>query len=151
MRTDEILLHYGILGMRWGKRKTREQRVKEKVARSRAKDERAMNRIGILDFSINRNMTLRKNRNRAIDTKVRELKKNKKKNQKEIAKLQDERRFNHDLNALAENRQRNKRKIKSSLKVIGGLTAGALSIPGVRDIASKKVKDLYEKIRKRVK
>lgn len=151
MRTDEILLHYGILGMRWGKRKSREQRVREKLARARSKDEKTMKKIGITDFSIDRNRTLRKKRNREIDTKIRSLKTNKKKNFKEISKLQDERRFNHNLNALADNRQKNKRRLKSTLKVAGTISAGVLSIPGVREIASRKVKDAYNKIKKGVK
>jgi len=150
MRTDEIILHYGILGMRWGKRKSREQRVMEKLARVRSKDKKTMEKIGITDFSIDRNRALRNKRNREIDSKIRSLKANKK-NFKEISKLQDERRFNNNLNVLADNRQKNKRRLKSTLNIVGAASAGILSIPGAREIASKKVKDAYYKIRKEVK
>lgn len=154
----DILLHYGVKGMRWGVRKSKAQRAvdrrrrqvekaKKKLAKADARDKKALNQIGLTSTGINKRVNLRKNANRELDAKIRYLKKDPKRNANKLREYRNLKGDYQTLNALAYNRleanRRNKRIAKTALAVGGA----AMSVPGIRKDVQKNATKAYYKLK----
>lgn len=154
----DILLHYGIKGMRWGIRKSKAQRaadrrrrkierVKKKLAKADARDKKALTKVGLTSYGINKRVNLRKNATRELDAKIRYLKKDPKRNANKLREYRNLKDDYQTLNALAYNRleanRRNKRVAKAALAV-GGV---AMSVPGIRKDVQKGATKAYYKLK----
>lgn len=149
---DDTLQHYGVKGMRWGQRRTKTQRIADKVKKREARESRSNNKVGIRNKTILKNQNSRKAEARKIDIKIRELKASKNPNTKAIRTLQDRRRDIHTLNNEADYRTRRNNSRKRTAKRVGKVaTAGTLiyaTNPLARsavDGSVRKVKSYIEK------
>lgn len=131
---DTLLLHYGVLGMKWGVRKsrpTKSQRLKKKADRIRAREKKSKGKIGANPISRKHNIELRNNEIRSLDRRIRSTR-----NKQQRAKLRQQKADLENLNVIAANRSRNEKRIKWAL----GATVGtALAVPGVRDAVKRQV------------
>lgn len=154
----DILLHYGVKGMRWGVRKSRAQRAadrrrrkieraKKKVAKAKAKEQKSLTKVGLTTSGINKRVNLRKNATRELDAKIRYLKKDPKRNAKKLREYRNLKGEYHTLNALAYNRinanSRNKKIAKRAMTV----AATAMSVPGIRKDVQKNATKAYYKLK----
>lgn len=155
---SDILLHHGVKGMRWGVRKSREQRAanrrrkrlekaRKTVAKNKAKEKANMTKIGLTNRTIKNRSNLRKNANRELDAKIRYLKKDPKRNAQKIKKYRNLKKDYEALNTIADNRiyanNRNK-KIVKTVMAVGGT---AMSVPAIRKDVHKASSKVYYKLK----
>lgn len=154
----DILLHYGVKGMRWGVRKSKAQRAadrrkrkieraKKKVAKAKARDQKSLTNVGLTSRGINKRVKLRKNATRELDAKIRYLKKNPKRNADKIREYRNLKGDYDTLNALAYNRldaNRRNMKVAKTLATVGG---AAMSVPGIRKDVHKTATKTYYKLK----
>ena len=157
----DILLHYGVKGMRWGVRKSRAQRAadrrkrqitkaKKKIEKQKARDQKKLTTVGVTGRGINKRVNLRKNANRELDAKIRYLKKDPKRNEKKLREYRNLKGDYHTLNALAYNRleaNRRNMKVAKTLAAVGG---AAMSVPGIRKDVQKNATKAYYKLKNKV-
>lgn len=157
----DILLHFGVKGMRWGVRKSKAQRsadrrrrkvdrARRKIARAKAREKRSLNTIGLTTTGINKRVNLRKNATRELDAKIRYLKKDPKHNEAKLREYRNLKGDYHTLNALAYNRldaNRRNMKVAKTLATIGGV---AMTVPGVRKDVQRGATHLYYKAKNKI-
>ena len=154
----DILLHYGVKGMRWGVRKSRAQRAadrrrrkieraKKKVAKAKAKDQKSLTKVGLTTGSINKRVNLRKNATRELDAKIRYLKKDPKRNANKLREYRNLKGEYQTLNALAYNRINANRRNKKIAKGAMTVAATAMSVPGIRKDVQKHATKAYYKLK----
>lgn len=154
----DILLHYGVKGMRWGFRKSRAQRnadrrrrkverAKKKLAKTEAKDKKALTKIGLTTTGINKRVNLRKNATRELDAKIRYLKKDPKRNAKKLREYRNLKGDYQTLNALAYNRLNANRRNKQIAKTAAAVGGVAMSVPGIRKDVQKNATKAYYKLK----
>lgn len=156
----DILLHFGVKGMRWGVRKSRSQRIadrrkrkieraKKKLAKVDAREKKTLTKVGLTSYGINKRVNLRKNATRDLDSKIRYLKKNPKRNANKLREYRNLKGEYQTLNALAYNRlntnRRNKQVAKTALTVAGV----AMSVPGIRKDVQRGATKAYYKLKKK--
>ena len=154
----DILLHYGVKGMRWGVRKSKAQRAadrrrrkieraKKKVARAKAKEQKSLTKVGLATSGINKRVNLRKNATRELDAKIRYLKKDPKRNANKLREYRNLKGEYQTLNALAYNRLDANRRNKKIAKGAMTVGAAAMSVPGIRKDVQKNATKAYYKLK----
>lgn len=154
----DILLHYGVKGMRWGVRKSKAQRAadrrkrkieraRKQVARAKAKDQKSLMTIGLTKTGINKRVNLRKNATRELDAKIRYLKKDPKRNAKKIREYRNLKGDYQTLNALAYNRLEANRRNMKVAKTIAAVGGAAMSVPAIRKDVQKNAGKAYYKLK----
>lgn len=154
----DILLHYGVKGMRWGVRKSRAQRaadrrkrqitkVKKKYERIKAKEKKQLTKVGITNYTLNRRIKLRQNATKELDSKLRYLQKNKGKNRDAIKDAKQSRDYYNTLNDLAYERLRKNKRNKIILGAIAAVGGTAMSVPAVRKDVQKGAGKAYYKLK----
>lgn len=157
----DILLHFGVKGMRWGVRKSRSQRAADrrarkiksaerKVAKVKARDQKSLTKVGLASRGINKRVNLRKNATRELDAKIRYLKKDPKRNADKIREYRNLKGDYQTLNALAYNRldaNRRNVKIAKTLATVGG---AAMTVPGIRKDVQRGATKGYYKLKKKI-
>lgn len=154
----DILLHFGVKGMRWGVRKSKAQRIadrrqkrikkaQQKFNRMKAKEAKQLGKLGITSYTLNKRIKLRNNATKELDAKLRYLQRNKRKNRDAIKYAKQSKDYYKNLNDLAYNRieknTRNK-KILATMAAVGGV---AMSVPGVRKDVQKGATKIYYKLK----
>lgn len=154
----DILLHFGVKGMRWGVRKSKAQRIadrrqkqivkaQQKFKKMKAKETKQLGKLGITNYTLNKRIKLRNNATKELDAKLRYLQKNKRKNRDAIKDVKQSKDYYKNLNNLAYNRieknMRNK-KIVAAIATVGG---AAMSVPAVRKDAQKGASKVYYKLK----
>lgn len=154
----DILLHYGVKGMRWGVRKSKNQRAadrrrrrmesaKKKVSKAKAKETKQLRKVGVIGYTLNRRIKLRQNATKELDSKLRYLQKNKGKNRDAIKDAKQSRDYYNDLNVLAYERLRKNKRNKMILGAIGAVGGAAMSVPAVRKDVQKGASKAYYKLK----
>ena len=154
----DILLHYGVKGMRWGVRKSKTQRAadrrrrrmesaKKKVSKAKAKETKQLRKVGVIGYTLNRRIKLRQNATKELDSKLRYLQKNKGKNRDAIKDAKQSRDYYNDLNVLAYERLRKNKRNKMILGAIGAVGGAAMSVPAVRKDVQKGASKAYYKLK----
>lgn len=154
----DILLHYGVKGMRWGVRKSKAQRAadrrrrkieraKKKVSRVKAKEQKSLTKIGLTTSGVNKRVNLRKNATRELDAKIRYLKKDPKRNANKLREYRNLKGDYQTLNALAYNRLSTNRRNKKIAKGATAVAATAMSVPGIRKDVQKNATKAYYKLK----
>lgn len=154
----DILLHYGIKGMRWGVRKSKAQRAadrrrrkieraKKKLAKAKAREQKSLTKVGLTTGGINKRVNLRKNATRELDAKIRYLKKDPKRNANKLREYRNLKGEYQTLNALAYNRINANRRNKKIAKGVMTVAATAMSIPGIRKDVQKNATNAYYKLK----
>ena len=154
----DILLHFGVKGMRWGVRKSKAQRTADrrkrkieraakKLERAKKRDQRSLTKVGFTTTGINKRVNLRKNATRELDAKIRYLKKDPKRNANKLREYRNIKGEYHTLNALAYNRLNTNRRNKKIAKGLMTVGAVAMSVPGIRKDVQKNATDIYYKLK----
>ena len=154
----DILLHYGVKGMRWGVRKSRTQRAadrrkrqitkaKKKHERLKAKEKKQLTKVGIINYAINRRIKLRTNATKELDSKLRYLQKNKGKNRDAIKDTKQTKEYYNNLNDLAYDRIRRNQRNKKIVGTIAAVGGTAMSVPAVRKDIQKSAGKAYYKLK----
>lgn len=154
----DILLHYGVKGMRWGVRKSKTQRAadrrrrrmekaKKKVSKAKAKQTKQLSKLGVTGYTLNRRIKLRQNATKELDSKLRYLQKNKSKNRDAIKDAKQTKEYYNNLNDLAYDRIRRNRRNKKILGAIGAVGGAAMSVPAVRKDVQKGASKAYYKLK----
>ena len=154
----DILLHYGVKGMRWGVRKSRAQRAadrrrrkieraKKKVAKAKAKETKQLGKLGATNYTLNRRIKLRQNATKKLDSKLRYLQKNKGKNRNAINDAKQTKDYYDNLNVLAYDRLRKNKRNRKILGAIAAVGGTAMSVPAVRKDIQKSAGKAYYKLK----
>ena len=154
----DILLHYGVKGMRWGVRKSRAQRAadrrkrqitkaKKKHERIKVKEKKQLAKLGVTNYDIERRIKLRTNATKKLDAKLRYLQKNKGKNRNAINDAKQTRDYYNDLNVLAYDRLRKNKRNKKILGTMAAVGGTAMSVPAVRKDIQKSAGKAYYKLK----
>ena len=154
----DILLHYGVKGMRWGVRKSRAQRAadrrKRQIAKAekkykqmKSKESKQLGKLGVLSYTLNRRIKLRQNATKELDSKLRYLQKNKGKNRDAIKDAKQSRDYYNTLNDLAYDRLRKNKRNKIILGAIAAVGGTAMSVPAVRKDVQKGTSKAYYKLK----
>lgn len=154
----DILLHYGVKGMRWGVRKSRTQRAadrrkrqitkaKKKHERLKAKEKKQLTKVGIINYYIKRRIKLRTNATKELDSKLRYLQKNKGKNRDAIKDAKQTKEYYNNLNDLAYDRIRRNQRNKKIVGTIAAVGGTAMSVPAVRKDIQKSAGKAYYKLK----
>ena len=154
----DILLHYGVKGMRCGVRKSRTQRaadrrksqitkVKKKHEGMKAKEKKQLGKLGVTNYTLKRRIQLRQNATKELDSKLRYLQKNKGKNRDAIKDAKQSRDYYNTLNDLAYNRLRKNTRNKMILGAIAAVGGTAMSVPAVRKDVQKGTSKAYYKLK----
>lgn len=156
----DILLHFGVKGMRWGVRKPKAQRLadrrkkqitkaEKKFKRMKSKEAKQLDKLGVTSYTLNKRIKLRNNAAKELDAKLRYLQKNKSKNRDAIKNAKQTKNYYRNLNDLAYNRMeknaRNK-KILAALATVGGT---AMSVPAVRKDVQRGAGKVYHRLKKK--
>lgn len=156
----DILLHFGVKGMRWGVRKPKAQRLadrrkkqitkaEKKFKRMKSKEAKQLDKLGVTSYTLNKRIKLRNNATKELDAKLRYLQKNKSKNRDAIKNAKQTKNYYRNLNDLAYNRMeknaRNK-KILAALATVGGT---AMSVPAVRKDVQRGAGKVYHRLKKK--
>ena len=154
----DILLHYGVKGMRWGVRKSKEQRnadrrrrkierAKKQLSKAEARKQKSLTKVGITSYGINHRVNLRKNATRELDAKIRYLKKDPKRNASKIREYRNLKGDYQTLNALAYNRLDTNRRNAQIAKAALAIGGAAMSVPGIRKDVQKNATKAYYKLK----
>lgn len=154
----DILLHYGVKGMRWGVRKSKAQRVadrrKRQIAKAekkykqmKSKESKQLGKLGVLSYTLNRRIKLRQNATKELDAKLRYLQKNKSKNREAIKDSKQTKDYYNTLNDLAYDRIRKNKRNKKVLGAIAAVGGTAMTVPAVRKDVQKGAGKAYYKLK----
>lgn len=154
----DILLHFGVKGMRWGVRKSKAQRLadrrqkrinkaQQKFNRMKAKETKQLGKLGITNYTLNKRIKLRNNATKELDAKLRYLQRNKRKNRDAIKDAKQSKDYYKNLNDLAYNRIEKNIRNKKAVAAIAAVGGAAMSVPAVRKDVQKGATKVYYKLK----
>lgn len=154
----DILLHFGVKGMRWGVRKSKAQRIsdrrqkrikkaQQKLNQMKAKEAKQLGKLGITNYTLNKRIKLRNNATKELDAKLRYLQRNKRKNRDAIKDAKQSKDYYKNLNDLAYNRIEKNIRNKKAVAAIAAVGGAAMSVPAVRKDVQKGATKAYYKLK----
>lgn len=157
----DILLHFGVKGMRWGVRKSKAQRIadrrqkrikkaQQKFKRMKAKETKQLGKLGITNYTLNKRIKLRNNATKELDAKLRYLQRNKRKNRDAIKDAKQSKDYYKNLNDLAYNRIEKNIRNKKAVAAITAVGGAAMSVPAVRKDVQKGATKVYYKLKNKI-